>query len=153
MRVKADQQTSMLSLRSGQERVAADHPLRAVKRIADEVLNELSLMLDELYSKRGRHSIPPERLLKASVLMALHSVRSERLFGEQLDYNLLYRWFLDMDQDEASFDHSTFSFNRKRLMNAEVAQHFFGAVVGYASPPGYALSQRTRKLIEEVWWG
>ena len=122
----------MLGLGCPEERVAADHPLRAVKRIADEVLKELSPMLDGLYSKRGRHSIPPERLLKASVLMALHSVRSERLFCEQLDYNLLYRWFLDMNQDEASFDHSTFSFNRKRLMNAEVAQHFFGAVVGYA---------------------
>lgn len=136
MRGKADQQTSMLSLRSPEERVAPDHPLRAVKRIADEVLKELSPMLDGLYSKRGRHSIPPERLLKASVLMALHSVRSERLFCEQLDYNLLYRWFLDMNQDEASFDHSTFSFNRKRLMNAEVAQHFFGAVVGYAQAQG-----------------
>lgn len=122
----------MLSLRTPDERVPQDHPLRAVKSLADEALAGLSPVFDEMYSKRGRHSIPPERLLKATLLMALHSVRSERLFCEQLDYNLLFRWFLDMDIEERSFDHSTFSFNRERLLKHEVAQQFLAAVVTQA---------------------
>ena len=85
-----------------------------------------------MYSAVGRPSIPPERLLKASLLMALHTVRSERMFCEQLDYNLLFRWFLDLDVDEASFDHSTFSRNRARLLEHEVAREFFTRVVAQA---------------------
>lgn len=136
MRGKPQTQSSMLSLRTPEERVAKDHPLRAVKALADEALRELSPVFDGMYSKRGRHSIPPERLLKATLLMALHSVRSERLFCEQLDYNLLYRWFLDMDIEERSFDHSTFSFNRERLLKHEVAEQFFAAVVSQAKERG-----------------
>ncbi len=136
MRGTEKKQTSMLSLRTPEERVAQDHPLRAVKALADEALVELSPVFDAMYSKRGRHSIPPERLLKATLLMALHSVRSERLFCEQLDYNLLYRWFLNMDVDEPSFDHSTFSFNRERLLKHEVAEQFFAAVVSQAKARG-----------------
>ena len=126
----------MLSLRTPEERVPQDHPLRAVKVLAEEALKELSPVFDGMYSTRGRHSIPPERLLKATLLMALHSVRSERLFCEQLDYNLLYRWFLNMNVDEKSFDHSTFSFNRERLMKHQVAEHFFAAVVSQAKALG-----------------
>lgn len=126
----------MLSLRTPDERVPKDHPLRDVKALADDALARLSPVFDGMYSSRGRHSIPPERLLKASLLMALHSVRSERLFCEQLDYNLLYRWFLDMDIEERSFDHSTFSFNRERLLKHEVAQQFFAAVVSQAKERG-----------------
>jgi transposase len=85
-----------------------------------------------MYSAVGRPSIPPERLLKASLLMALYTVRSERLFCEQLDYNLLFRWFLDLEVDEASFDHSSFSRNRARLLEHEVAGEFFRAVVAQA---------------------
>lgn len=136
MRGTEKKQTSMLSLRTPEERVAQDHPLRAVKALADAALVELSPVFDAMYSRRGRHSIPPERLLKATLLMALHSVRSERLFCEQLDYNLLYRWFLNMDVDEPSFDHSTFSFNRERLLKHEVAEQFFAAVVSQAKARG-----------------
>ena len=85
-----------------------------------------------MYSAVGRPSIPPERLLKASLLMALYTVRSERLFCEQLDYNLLFRWFLDLEMDEPSFDHSTFSRNRARLLEHEVAGQFFRVVVEQA---------------------
>lgn len=134
-------QMSMLSLRTPEERVPKDHPLRAVKKLADEALRKLSPVFDGMYSKRGRHSIPPERLLKATLLMALHSVRSERLFCEQLDYNLLYRWFLDMDIEERSFDHSTFSFNRERLLKHEVAEQFFAAVVSQAKERGLTSSE------------
>lgn len=131
----------MLSLRTPEERVPKDHPLRGVKALADEALRELSPVFDGMYSARGRHSIPPERLLKATLLMALHSVRSERLFCEQLDYNLLYRWFLDMDLEERSFDHSTFSFNRERLLKHEVAEQFFAAVVSQAKERGLTSSE------------
>jgi transposase len=141
MRGTPNQQTSMLSLRSPEERVPKDHPLRAVKKLADEALAEMSSVFDGMYSTRGRHSIPPERLLKATLLMALHSVRSERMFCEQLDYNLLYRWFLDMDLEERSFDHSTFSFNRERLLKHEVAQQFFATVVSQAKVRGLTSSE------------
>jgi transposase len=81
-----------------------------------------------MYSEVGRPSIPPERLLKASLLMALYTVRSERMFCEQLDYNLLYRWFLDMNWDEPGFDHSSFTRNRERLLAHDVAGEFFRTV-------------------------
>jgi transposase len=141
MRGTENPQTSMLSLRTPEERVPQDHPLRAVKVLAEEALAELGPVFDAMYSKRGRHSIPPERLLKATLLMALHSVRSERLFCEQLDYNLLYRWFLNMGMDERSFDHSTFSFNRERLLKHEVAEQFFAAVVSQAKERGLTSSE------------
>src|SRR5579864_733759 len=89
-------------------------------------------VFEQMYSEVGRPSIPPERLLKASLLMALYTVRSERMFCEQLDYNLLFRWFLAMDVAEPSFDHSTFSRNRARLLEHEVAREFFTRVVAQA---------------------
>jgi transposase len=100
--------------------------------LADAALAQLSPRFDEMYSAVGRPSIPPERLLKASLLMALYTVRSERMFCEQLDYNLLFRWFLEMDVSEPSFDHSTFSRNRARLLEHAVADEFFRAVVAQA---------------------
>jgi len=109
--------------------VPAKHPLRRVKALADEALRELSPMFDRMYSAMGRPSIPPERLLKASLLKAFYTVRSERLFCEQLGYNLLFRWFLDMDMVEEPFDHSSFSRNRERLIAHDVAKAFFGSVV------------------------
>jgi len=123
------QQVSMLSLVTPDKRVPAGHPLRKVKVLADQALLALSPTFDGMYSKMGRPSIPPERLLKATLLMAFHSIRSERLFCEQLDYNLLFRWFLDMDMVEESFDHSTFSQNRRRLLEHDVAAKFLGEVV------------------------
>ena len=130
----------MLVVFDVEQRVAQEHPLRRIKEQVDAVLQELSPLFDQMYSAVGRPSIPPERLLKASLLMALYTVRSERLFCEQLDYNFLFRWFLDLEVDEASFDHSTFSRNRARLLEHAVAGEFFRAVVAQA---------RTRKLLSD----
>lgn len=132
MRGENSKQSSMLMLMSPESRVPASHPIRTVKRLADEVLAKLSPVFDGMYSRVGRPSIPPERLLKATLLMALYSVRSERQFCEQLDYNLLFRWFLDMDMTEASFDPTTFTHNRERLLAHDVAGEFFRAVVAQA---------------------
>lgn len=122
----------MLCLMSPESRVPANHPLRGIKRIADDVLDDMSSVFDEMYAEIGRPSVPPERLLKSMVLMALYTIRSERQFCEQLDYNLLFRWFLGMNMIEHSFDASTFSKNRERLMNHEVAYLFFHSVVDKA---------------------
>jgi transposase len=119
----------MLSLVSPEQRVPKDHPLRRIKELADAALRALSPTFDEMYAGGGRSSIPPERLLKSTRLMALYSVRSERLFCEQLDYNLLFRWFLDMDMIDAAFDHSSFSKNRERLLEHDVAKKFLCEVV------------------------
>jgi len=119
----------MLTLVSPEKRVPERHPLRAIKPFVEAVLKEMSGTFDGMYSSIGRSSIPPERLLKATLLMAFYTVRSERLFCEQLDYNLLFRWFLDMDTVEESFDHSTFSQNRERLLKHDVASEFFYRVV------------------------
>src|ERR1700674_4541397 len=98
MRGAETKQATMLSLLSPEQRVPKDHPLRRIKQLADAALSELSPVFDEMYAAKGRPSVPPERLLKGSLLMAFYSVRSERLFCEQLDYNLMFRWFLDMAQ-------------------------------------------------------
>ncbi len=132
MRGHATGQAMLFSSVSPEARVPATHPLRAVKTIADQVLQKLSRTFTDMYSPVGRPSIPPERLLKAQLVIALFSVRSDRLFCEMLDYNLLFRWFLDMALDEPTFDHSTFSANRDRLLQHAVAQQFFDEVVGYA---------------------
>lgn len=136
MRGHSDDQGHLFSYVSPEQRVPADHPLRRVKLVADECLRGLSPVFDEMYSGTGRPSIPPERLLKSCILVALYSVRSERLFCEMLDYNLLFRWFLDMSMDEKSFDATSFTKNRDRLLDHEVAQRFFDAVVGKARNEG-----------------
>ena len=118
MRGEERRQRPMLMVLNVEQRIAKDHPLRRIKQMADAVLQALSSVFDQMYSTVGRPSIPPERLLKASLLMALYTVRSERMFCEQLDYNLLFRRFLDLEVDEPSFDHSTFSRNRPRLFSA-----------------------------------
>ncbi len=132
MRGTDDKQASMFSVVSPERRIPADHPLRRIKAMADEVLAGLSKTFDAMYSSVGRPSIPPERLLKSQILMALYTVRSDRQFCEQLDYNLLFRWFLDMNADEPTFDASSFSRNRDRLLDHDVAAKFFAAVVGQA---------------------
>jgi transposase len=114
---------------SPEDRIPARHPLRKVKALSDEILKALSPVFDRMYAAEGRPSIPPERLLKSMLLIAFYSVRSERLFCEQLDYNMLFRWFLDMDMVSESFDPSTFSKNRDRLMQHDVAAEFLAAVV------------------------
>src|SRR5713101_1033971 len=118
-------QTTMLTLVNPEQRVPANHPIRMIKALAEVALKELSPLFEQMYSDVGRPSIPPERLLKASLLMALYTVRSERMFCEQLDYNLLFRWFLDLNWDEPGFDHSSFSRNRARLLQHDVAGEFF----------------------------
>src|SRR5208283_5372710 len=132
MRGTDTKQSSMLCLMSPESMVPAKHPLRRVKALADVILGRLSPTFDAMYSAIGRPSIPPERLLKATLLMALYTVRSERLLCEQLGYNLLFRWFLDMDMTEPGIDHSTLSRNRERLLDHDVAGEFFHAVVQVA---------------------
>ena len=136
VRGRQNPQVSMLAFVDVESRIPLDHPLRTVKSIADEALAELSAMFDAMYVDDGRPSIPPERLLKASLLMSLYSIRSERAFCEQLDYHLLYRWFLGMSLVEPVFDRSTFSKNRERLLQHQVAQQFFDAVVRQADRRG-----------------
>jgi transposase len=136
MRGMDTKQASMLSLLTPEKRVPAKHPLRVVKEMAEAALKEMSPLFDAMYSTVGRSSIPPERLLKPSLLMAFYTVRSERLFCEQLDYNILFRWFLDMNMEEPSFDHSTFSKNRERLIAHEVAKEFFLTIVAQARAAG-----------------
>jgi transposase len=135
MRGRRTQQASMLCLVSPESVVPADHPLRAVKRLVEVVLQELSPIFDAMYAKTGRPSIPPERLLKATLLMALHTVRSERLFCEQLGYNLLFKWFLDMDMHEPAFDPTSFGKNRGRLLQHDVGRPLLPRR-GRASPQG-----------------
>jgi len=141
MRGSDTKQATMLTLVSPERRVPERHPLRAIKPFAEAVLKEMSPIFDEMYSAVGRPSIPPERLLKSTLLMAFFTVRSERLFCEQLDYNLLFRWFLDMDTVEASFDHSTFSQNRERLLKHDVAGEFFRRIVEKARGLGLMSSE------------
>lgn len=136
MRGTETKPSSYFSLQSPETRVPKKHPLRAIRGLADAALATLNPTFDAMYSTEGRPSIPPERLLKASLLMALYTVRSERFFCEQLGYNLLFRWFLDMDMVEEGFDASTFSKNRERLLKHEVAGKFFASVVAQARDAG-----------------
>lgn len=129
MRGNDDQpQSGMFSYVSLEERIPAAHPLRGVRQLADAVLAEMSKDFDGLYAKVGRPSIPPERLFRALLLQVFYSVRSERLLMEQLDYNLLFRWFVGLEIDEPVWNHAVFSKNRDRLLNQEVAQRFFAQV-------------------------
>lgn len=137
MRGANEQQSVFVVTTTIDEMIPPDHPIRRIKPIVDEVLNRLEPKFNGMYSKLGRPSVAPERLLKASVLMALYSVRSERMFCEQLRFNLLYKWFLDLNIDELGFDHSTFSKNRERLLEQEVAEAFFREVYEQAKIQGY----------------
>jgi transposase len=112
-----------------ESRVPATHPLRVIKAIVDDVLVSLDGAFEQLYEGTGRHSIAPERLLRASLLQAFYSVRSERQLMEQIDYNLLFRWFVGLGVDDPVWDHSTFSKNRDRLLDADVAAKFLEAVL------------------------
>ncbi len=132
MRGQVDPQSGLFSYFSVEERIPRDHPLRRVKAQADAVLASMNAQFDAMYATVGRPSIAPERLLKATLLIALYSVRSDRLFCEMLDYNMLFRWFLDMELEEASFDHSTFSKNRQRLIEHDIAKRFFAGAVNEA---------------------
>ena len=140
MRGAAARQVTMLSPLTPDQLVPQDHPIRQIKPVVEGVLGGLSPVFEAMYGEVGRPSIPPEHLLKGSLLMALYSIRSERQFCERLEYDLLFKWFLDLNIGDPAFDHSTFSKNRARLLEHEVAQRFFAAVVGEA---------RRRKFLSE----
>jgi len=130
------QQEHMFSYLSPEERVRKDHPLRAVRAMTDEILREMSPVFDSMYAQRGRPSIPPEKLLRAQLLQMLYSVRSERLLMEEIDYSMLYRWFVGLNLDEQVWDATSFTKNRDRLLEADVAKAFLQRVVAQAGSAG-----------------
>jgi len=119
----------MFSYVTPEERVPRDHPLRAIREMTDQILKQLSVEFDAMYSRLGRPSIPPEKLLRALLLQVLYTVRSERQLMEQLDYNLLHRWFVGLNMDDAVWDPTVYTKNRQRLLEADVAKKFFRLVV------------------------
>jgi transposase len=134
MRGDDDQQEGIFSYISPEKRVPADHPLRPIRKIVDEILKEMSPKFQKLYSNVGRPSIAPERLLRSLLLQIFYSVRSERMLIEQLQYNLLFRWFVGMEMDETVWNHAVYSKNRERLLNEEIAESFFQRVLERAKP-------------------
>ena len=140
MRGDNEQQAGMFSYISPEQRVPADHPLRPIRKMTDEIFKQLSPRFDQLYSRTGRPSIAPERLLRALLVQVLYSVRSERLLMEQLEYNLLFRWFVGLNMDDRVWDATTFSKNRDRLLRGEIAAEFFAAVLELA---------RTKELLSD----
>jgi transposase len=132
MRTKAKLQRAMWSYVSDEDRIPADHPLRAMRAIVDPILQELSPQFDSLYVAGGRASVPPEYLLRALLLQMLYTIRSERQLVEQLHYNILYRWFVGLRMDDEVWHATTFSKNRERLIKGDIARRFFDAVVAHA---------------------
>src|ERR1700692_1032134 len=137
MRGDDQQQNHIFSYLSPEERVRKDHPLRAIRTMVDEVLTQLSRRFDALYAEGGRPSIAPEKLLRAQLLQMLYSIRSERLLMEEIDYSILFRWFVGMNLDDAVWDPTTFTKNRERLLDADVARQFLTAVVEQAGAQGW----------------
>jgi len=128
-----DQQSGHLfSYLSPEQRVPADHPLRVIREMTDEALRQLSPQFEAIYAATGRPSVPPEQLLRALLLQALYTIRSERLLVEQLEYNLLFRWFVGLAMDDAVWTPTTFSKNRERLLAGDIARQFFEAVLTQA---------------------
>lgn len=132
MRGDDRRQQAMFSYLSPEQRVPQDHPLRPIRAMVDAVLRDLSPTFDRLYAQEGRPSVPPEQLLRALLLQVLYTVRSERQLMEQLDYNLLFRWFVGLNMDEPVWDPTTFTKNRQRLLDGDVAQAFFDRVLAQA---------------------
>src|SRR6202140_2111397 len=121
MRGKDEQQLDVFSYISPEQRVPQDHPLRSLRALTDEALQQLRPRFNSLYAETGRPSIAPEKLLRALLLQALYSVRSERMLMEQLDYNLLFRWFVGLNMDDAIWDVTVFTKNRERLLDGDIA--------------------------------
>ena len=132
MRGFDSQQSAMFSYSSPEERVPADHPLRPIREMSDRALKGLTRKFNEIYSATGRPSIAPEKLLRALLLQVLYTVRSERLLMEQLEYNLLFRWFVGLNMDEPVWDVTVFSKNRDRLLEGDIAERFFDGVLKQA---------------------
>lgn len=137
MRGSDQQQGHVFSYISPERRVRSDHPLRAIRAMVDEILKQLSAQFNKMYAKVGRPSIPPEQLLRAQLLQMLYSVRSERLLMEEVDYNILYRWFVGLNLDDPVWDATVFTKNRDRLLEAEVAKEFLARVVAQARERGW----------------
>lgn len=136
MRGEDWKQTVMYSYVTLSQRIPADHPVRAIRVLLDEALQRMNVEFDELYSHTGRPSIAPERLLRASLLMALFSIRSERQLMEQMNYNLLYRWFVGLEMDDPVWDVTVFTKNRERLIAGQISQQLLSAVVEQARGHG-----------------
>ena len=136
MRGADEQQSQIFSYLSPEARVRKDHPLRAIRVMVDEVLAQMSGSFDAMYADVGRPSIAPEKLLRAQLLQMLYSVRSERLLMEEMDYNLLFRWFVGLNADDEVWDATTFTKNRDRLLQADVAKQFLAQVVAQAGSRG-----------------
>jgi transposase len=132
MRGQDHQQSDIFSYLSPEQRVRQDHPLRAIRAMADLALWSMSARFDAMYAKTGRPSIPPEKLLRAQLIQMLYSVRSERLLMEEIDYSVLYRWFVGMNLDEPVWDVTVFTKNRDRLLDGDVAREFLCEVVKQA---------------------
>jgi transposase len=140
MRGRLDNQVDMLIALTPDQLVPQDHPIRRIKPIVDQALKNMSPTFNRMYADLGRPSIPPEHLLKACLLIALYSIRSERQFCERLQYDLLFKWFLDLNIMDPAFDASSFSKNKERLLEHRVAHEFLSAVISEA---------RRRKLLSE----
>src|SRR6202453_2741981 len=132
MRGIDNQQSQMFSYLSPETRVRKDHPLRAIRVMVDEILAQLSRRFDSMYASAGRTSVPPEKLLRAQLLQMLYSIRSERLLMEEIDYSVLFRWFVGMNLDEPVWDVTVFTKNRDRLLDGDVAREFLCEVVQQA---------------------
>jgi transposase len=145
----------MFSYVSPEERVPADHPLRIIRRMTDDALRGMTDQLEALYPRFGRPSIAPEKLLRALLLQVFFSVRSERMLMEQLNYNLLFRWFVGLNMDEPVWDATVFTKNRQRLLDGDVAQTFFGMVVEQARQQGLLSSEHftVDGTLLEAWAG
>src|ERR1700741_3615822 len=129
MRGEGQDQGAMFSYVTMEQRIPADHPIRAIRAMVDEALGELDATFSAMYARRGRLSIAPERLLRAQLLMVLYSIPSERRLMEQLDYNLLFRWFVGLEMDDPVWDVTVFTKNRERLIAGEASQQLLVAVV------------------------
>ena len=140
MRGTDQQQAGLFSYLPPEQRVPASHPLRPIRAMVDAALVELSSQFDEIYAQTGRPSIAPEKLIRALLIQILYSVRSERQLMEQMDYNLLFRWFVGLSMDDPVWNPSTFSKNRDRLVTSTLIQCFFIEIVNQA---------RERKLLSE----
>src|SRR2546427_3884022 len=136
MRGPDEQTNHMFSYLSPEQRVRADHPLRAIRAMTDRVFADLSPRFSKMYSDIGRPSIPPEQLLRALVLQSLYTVRSERLLMVEIDYSVLFRWFVGLSMDDPIWSPTTFSKNRDRLLDSDIAAAFFDAVVAQARTAG-----------------
>src|SRR5215469_7278617 len=148
-------QSPMFSYLSPEERVPEDHPLRAIRRMTDAALLEMWSCFSGLYPRIGRPSIAPEKLLRALLLQIFYSVRSERMLMEQLNYNLMFRWFVGLNMDEPVWDATVFSKNRERLLEGDVAQAFFAAVLRQAQAQALLSSEHftVDGTLLEAWAG